>query len=254
MALAASAVTGTFLLIILLSASGIYRDKFPYSLNKIFWIFCLFFMGLAPLLQYVTGSRPFPWIPDATAGIYLQTNLLILCCMLLFRAVYARQKRENKLLSTPSPMAGGDADKKAFLTLGTLVFILAILAQYWLSGSLWYRKLADADTRISNSSLQLLTDKGLKGIVLCYSLLSIHLYRQKKTGLWRTVIILTAAVLTNFPTAIPRYWLATFYIGTGITYFYQSFLRTRRLFEGLLISGLALLFPLLTLARLTRDE
>ncbi|MBL7710997.1 MAG: hypothetical protein JNL13_00965 [Chitinophagaceae bacterium] len=252
MALAATGVTGTFLLIILLSAYGIYRDRLPYSLNKIFWIFCLFFMGLAPLLQYGSGSRPFPWLPDATAPLYLKTNLLILCCMLLFRAVYTRQRIRNADTVFPFPMPGGTISKRMFLTAGAFVFAVAVLAQYSLSGSLWYRNLADAAPRISDSSLQLLTDKILKGLVLCYSLLCIRLYRQKQTGGAYTALILAAAVLTNFPTAIPRYWLATFYAGTGISFFYPVFLKRRRLFDGLFISGLALLFPLLTLARLNK--
>lgn len=253
MALAASCVTGTFILIILLSALGIYKDRLPFSLNKIFWIFCLFFMGLAPLLQYASGVRPFPWIPDATASLYLKTNLLLLCCMLLFRMVYTRQGVKDKGAALPCPMPGVDISKKMLLTAGTLVFGMALLAQYSLSGNLWYRNLADAAPRISDSSLQLLTDKALKGIVLCYSLLCMHLYRQKKISSAHLGIILSAAVLTNFPTAIPRYWLATFYAGAIITLFFSAFIKRRRLFDTLFITGLAILFPLLTLARLKKD-
>lgn len=254
MALTASCVTGTFILIILLSAFGIYKDRLPFSLNKIFWIFCLFFMGLAPLLQYSTGIRPFPWLADATTAVYLKANLLILCCMLLFRLVYARQSRQDNTLPPPRPVATAPGNKRKFLTLGALIFAFAILAQFWLSGDLWYRYLADSRVQITNSSLQLLTDKALKGIVLGYVLLGIHLYRQKKIAWVHITIILAAAVLTNFPTAIPRYWLATFYIGAGISCFSRVFLKKTRLFDSFFIAGLAVLFPLLTLARLGKEE
>jgi hypothetical protein len=251
LALAAWCVTGTFILIILFSAFGIYKDKLPFSLNKIFWIFCLFFMGLAPLLQYSTGVKPFYWVPDRGPWSYLETNFLVLCCMTLFRTVYATQKRNPEIwMSDP-----GDAltDKKISPVTGALIFACAILAQFWLSGNLWYRQAADTQIRISNSSLQLLADKSLKGFVLYYCLLSLHLYRQKRIGLLQTAIVIIAAILANFPTAIPRYWLATFYLGIGITACHTAFVQKPRKFDLLFVSGLATLFPLLTLARLKKE-
>ena len=78
-------VITTFLIIGAITVFNIIRDSKPFSLNKIFWYFNLFFLFLAPLLQYIGGY--YPWDVRIDTELYLYCNFLILIWMIFYTFV-----------------------------------------------------------------------------------------------------------------------------------------------------------------------
>ena len=79
----------TFTAIILICTFQLFSNKsnVTYGLSQIFYIFCLFFLGIAPLFQYLNditlwGGKPF------TDNDYIKTNLLILMSLIIYKCTY----------------------------------------------------------------------------------------------------------------------------------------------------------------------
>lgn len=229
-----------------LSLLGLYLDKFPYSLNKLFWIFCLFFFSVAPAIQLAYGSFPFPWIAHLEQpATFLRANTLIIASMLLFGSVRFLMQRgggfristgNTRLSSTPPALL-------FFLLLG------AAAIQVWMSPDLLLRQPKEEWYVAGNQSLHLLLDKGAKGMMLAAILLLISAYKQQLISEKLLAAALIISIASNFPLAIPRYWLAALYLGILLALTHPYWLRKRRLFELALSVGLILLFPLLSLLR-----
>lgn len=240
-----------YAIIIGLSLLGLYLDRLPFSLNKIFWIFCLFFWGIAPWLQYASGTFPFTWMhPEQDTSSFIETNKLIIACMLTFGCItYLFQKTYSgkKLIAPDYPFA------PSFPKLLTIL-IPAVIVQLAVSPDWWMRRATENETLWGSSSLQLLADKGSKGLMLGAALIALTAFRQKRYTRTQMALITLLLICANFPTALPRYWLATMYMGLGITAFSGILARRKRLFEIVLMSGLLFVFPLLSLIRIPSEK
>ncbi|GAA4455314.1 hypothetical protein [Rurimicrobium arvi] len=235
-----------YISIVLLSLWGLWCDRLPYSLNKLFWLFCLVFFGISPLLQFALHTFPFPWTNNQeNLKSFLATNNVVLCAMMVYGiirlAVWKGSQRET-LIQLP---ARTDGLSRA----GIILLFIALAIQILIAPNLLVRQAVDAPGLIRNQSLQLLADKAVKGIVLCGILSLLTGYRERKVspGLLTGAMALTA--LANMPTAIPRYWLACLYLGVAITCCLRLLVLRARLFETLLFAGLIIIFPLLSLIR-----
>lgn len=238
----------SFIAVICIAIYGLATDPLPYSLGKVFWIFTLFFMGLAPLWQFCGRVHPFPWMHNqGILSSFLQANTSVLLTQIIFLLVRKRVMQPSDTpgvqVIIPLPVA------QRFRSKGMLICMAAALLLMLLTGSLWHRALADSGSLIRNSSLQLLADKGLRGFVLYGCLLAISLRHQKQISRLSLVLLLGLAIASNFPTAIPRYWLAAFYLGLLLSCCPVWFQKKRRRFDALLSGGLVVLFPLFNLFR-----
>ncbi|MGC4058563.1 MAG: hypothetical protein QM743_10665 [Chitinophagaceae bacterium] len=237
-----------YISIVLLSLWGLWCDRLPFSLNKLFWLFCLVFFGISPMMQFAWHTFPFHWTHNQeNLKSFLATNNVVLCAMMVYGiirlAVWKRVQRQPPNQLPP----GTDGLSRA----GIFVLFAALLMQILISPNLLVRQAVDAPGLIRNQSLQLLADKAVKGIVLCGMLSLLAGYRKGtvKAGLLSGAVILT--VIANMPTAVPRYWLACLYLGVAITCCVRLLVLRARLFETLLFSGLVIIFPLLSLIRQT---
>lgn len=243
-------ITG-FLVNILISGYGIARDKTPYSLNQVFWIFCCLFMGLAPLLQFMGGVSP--WGRVVAPATFIQVNSLLSASLLLYGLL------RYYLLKQPVPqLAAVTVTDTRFLrrygTIGTAVFISCCGLLLILSGRGLFLRSAGGESLIGNSSLQLLSDKILRGAVLYFALLSIRLFRRGNISKSRLPWILLLAVLCNFPLAVARYWAAAFYIAILLCFFQAVLQRRIYAFRGLMITLIVLVYPVLSIARYSKEE
>lgn len=241
-----------FLLIISMSLYGLMKDKLPFSLNKVFNIFCLFFMGATPLLQYLSGKFPFPWMRNSgNEYSFAICNTIIILGMILYHFIY--QNRLGKDNLTNSVEGEMKINLNRFKLPGMVFFFIVILIQYFISGNLWSRSAAEDNIVIQNSSLNLLADKTLKGIVLYYCLATIYLYRAGKINSAYLLPILSLSLITNFPAAVPRYWIATLYLGIILSWYKAFFVRRKQLFNLLITGGLLIIFPLFNLTRMKKN-
>lgn len=232
--------------IIGLSLLGLYLDRLPFSLNKLFWIFCLIFFGIAPLAQYASGIYPFSWTqPGKDPSLLVETNRLIIACMLLFGGISRLFQRSYRSSSIQIPAYDLRPPFPALLAL----LLPAVVLQLIISQSWWLRPATEETSLFGNSSLHLLCDKGVKGIMAGVALMTVAAWKQKQFSLSQCLLIAVLLVWANFPTAIPRYWLASLYGGVAISLSFSFFLRRKRIFEVLMISGMLLIFPLLSLIR-----
>lgn len=213
-------------------------------------------MGIAPLLQYTSGIMPFGWMNNQDDQMsFILTNALLLLCIILYRFSRRKTIAINRLSEIKYPDFSFDLPfVKRYKSWGILIYIIAIILQVYLSGNLWNRQLADETTIIVNSSVQLFADKSLKGIILYFCLVTIQLYKQKIISKPEFLFLLGLGIIANFPTAIPRYWLATFYLGIIIPLIASFLYRHKHRFSLLFVSGLLLLFPLINLIRWKKSQ
>ncbi|WP_123985239.1 oligosaccharide repeat unit polymerase [Taibaiella soli] len=246
-------ISGSFLVIIFYAAFETFRDTTPYSFNKMFWIFNLVFMGVVPLFQYTQHNMAWDeFFPDA---IFIKTNLLLLVCLAAYSAIRTSlSKRPLKLKASP-PVNGAQITPKAFLV-GFCVFLICcsgIIFTYGFS-NIWHRQ--DAELSLYQNihpTLALLLDKGLRGVTMYFSLLSIWLFRKKQIALPWLLTVLFCCVFVNFPLSLARYYAACLYLSLLLA-FHLKWLEKKNVFAILLTVGLLIVFPALSLTRYAGEE
>ncbi len=237
-----------FCLNILLSGYSIYADKQAFSLNKIYWIFNLIFLSAVPALQYLMGS--FPWQKHFESITIIAANALILCCNIVYSIVRAKQLKHNTESnlepSSVSPLIISSKSLRTFL----LLYFATAIVQIALQGKgIFLRSETTLLDQISNSTIQLLVDKFLKGISLFGLLFSVHLWRSNQLKKKVFIAIIIAGIMGNFPTAVPRYWAATYYLSFLLTIFAQQWQKNKNLFANSVMAISFFAFPLLSVFR-----
>ncbi|MDI9319159.1 MAG: hypothetical protein QM530_01675 [Phycisphaerales bacterium] len=230
----------SFLLNILISAYGIMADRQAFSLNSIFWIFTLLFLSFIPFGQYLLGH--FPWGRSFSNLTLLSANGLILFCSVVYAVV--RQKINNKMMATISVNTTNSKPTTTVIIMYCLSCLLLIALSN--GGRFWER---GNGVSISNSTAQLLIDKSLRGICLYGLLMSIHFWKEQKISLLVFISMLLIGFIANFPTAIPRYWLATFYLAGLLVIWKKRFVAQRYLFSTLVVGITIVAFPILSIFR-----
>lgn len=244
-------ISGGFLAIIYYAAFQVFHDTAPYSINKMFWIFNLVFMGVVPLFQYKTHTMAWKqFFPDA---IFIHTNCLILVCFIVYsisRSWWFKKpvkSSQANFLTTITPQA---------FRAGFIVFLLCcagIILTYGFR-NIWHRQNADTYLYLHvNGTLALLLDKGLRGVTMYFSLLSVWLFRKKQISLPWLLTVLCCCVLVNFPLSLARYYAACLYISLLLS-FHLKWLEKKHVFSLLIIGGLLIVFPALSLTRYSGVE
>ncbi len=255
MTIASFIISATFLLIIGVAGYAIFADRKAFSLNLIFWIFVLLFMGLAPFFQYATGI--IPWGKKIEDVTFIKANSIILLCLGTYIFVRNRlMQHSERCYESKLPTFNFDEGfVRRYRGVGNIVFAICSLLLCVLSGKgLFLRSLVGHSDLIQNSSLQLLSDKILRGAVLYFSIITIVLFREGKIKKIQLVLVLFLSFVTNFPLAVPRYWAATFYIALLLTCLGSYLSKNKYWFRIFLIGSILIVFPLLSIARYSKDE
>lgn len=242
----------SFFTIICFSAAGIFIDQRPYSLNKIFWIFNLVFLGIVPLYQY--EKKQMAWELFFTNQVFLHANILIIACLVVYVAIrflISKNGQKGPVLSTNTPYINyNKAFRISFLIYALCCF--GIIALYGFK-NLWFRQDMEAAVMHLNGSLLLLLDKGLRGATMYFSLLSIYLFRKKTINLYWLLATLGLCIIVNFPVSLPRFYAACLYISLLLA-FDLRWLKQRNLFSLALISLVLIVYPLFSLTRWSDAE
>lgn len=228
-------VFGLFVAITGFSSWRLFSDERGYSLNKVWWLFNLVFLGLIPSLQ--VAVRTMPWhTGDISTGIMLRANAFILLCLGVFEAVRLWASRNfvpghgRKGLPVPEVLVNQFAQFSPAIMLccGAALFIVTGLKGMYLRGymeqALWQH----------STTFQLIFDKALRGTMLWCCIAGIVLFRRHRLGLSSLLLILIPGVLFNFPLALPRYMALTVYLAWTLAAGFRIFRRGHRFSLALL--------------------
>lgn len=237
------------------------RGHEPYSLEKMFYLFSLFFFGVAPLLQSFDNSK-FWYYRPLLEYEYFFMNILVIFIIILYKIIYnffrktiQRPQLEKKLNSFRVP------DKITF-TNSLLLIFLSLLAFFIVFASNNFNifpmllrggeLVADAmrDVEVDDSPTKwLIVNNFVRPIsIMCFLYYAIS--KEKNKVIFAVLGLL--ALITCFPAAVPRFAAAAMYIPVMLILF--SFVRQKNVFSLIFVGGLLVLFPFLNVFRNFGDE
>lgn len=220
----------------------VFGDPYPFSLNKIFMLFSLFFFGIAPSLQYQRGVTFWGATPFTTHD-YFVMNIIIIFVLFFYQANYylffkiKRGYWKRRISVLPRKMW-----KMPKLSLLLVAVLSAVVTLHVLDYSLMailFRSSRSMDMARSVALVYGLFIRPLPAIVLV-------LFKQsgKRNRLFELLLWLIL-LLTNFPTGTARYYAAAIYLPLVLVYFKKYFFRKYLLLNKMLIVGLLVIFPFL---------
>jgi hypothetical protein len=242
-------VFGLFVAITALSSWRLFSDERGYSLNKVWWLFNLIFLGLIPSLQLAVHTMPWH-TGDISTGTMLRANGYILLCLGVFEIVRLWASRAF----VPQPERKGPPIPEVlvnqFATITPAIMLCCGAALFIVTGSkgLYLRGYMEAALWQHSTSFQLLFDKILRGTMLWCCIAGIVLFRQHRLGRNTLLLILIPGLLFNFPLAMPRYMTLTVFLAWTLAAGFQSLRRGHR-FSLLLLGLFIFIAPLFGVTR-----
>ncbi len=230
----------------------IVLDPFPYSLNKMFYLFFLIFMGLAPVVQFESnivfwGGHRF------SAKEYFVGNSILLLVLLVYSVTYylALYSGRKKNMFKRSVISASESET-AHIELNRKSLYLAVIASTILT--LYFHKF-----NLTNLLIRFLSDKAVgesihsQPISLIYhnfirpmAGIALVITKMSRLGKKSDYFLLTVLTLiTIFPLGVARYYAAAIYIPIVLVFFEGKF-RTNFLFLNIIvILALVVVFPFL---------
>jgi hypothetical protein len=240
----------TNLIIILITTLKILFIKKNISVKSIIYIFLLFFFGLSPIYQY--NNNFYIWGTYLTNQEVLDSNISIILILFLME-IFARPisfnlnlnnsliSNNQKLIKIVNLSEINLTYSKQFLL---LIFAFSLFLLFFYSYNFNYINII---YRLNDS------DDGFNGSVIFYLFISyiirplifnifiLMIFCKKKSKLIFTLLFLFA-IISVFPTGVPRFFAATMYL----TLLYILFLKYMKINISLLfilIVGLIFIFP-----------
>ena len=209
-----------------------------------FYLFVAVFLGIAPLLQFISGVSLWTKCPFS-AGDYLRMNVMLIVCvavyMLMSRMPGARTRR---VADASAHMAPAYADK-TLLWLSVIAFGVTVAAYRGDVVSMLWRGWA-LKTPIGRAAPAVgLPLTFLPEAVVAVSLM---LFKLGGSGNRRTEVILVAlTLLANWPMAVPRFQVAAVYV--PLLLMYVPVATRKYVMVAVLFVMLLAVFPLMNLFR-----
>lgn len=227
----------SFSLIGVIVIINILTDRRKFSLNKTFWYFNLFFLFLAPFLQYI--SKYHMWGYDISDELHIKTNLWIIIWMLIYTFVNKVIKIENK--KEKKEIAINKRTLNIFLTITIVALILGIILIGF--SNLFERSKNNVDIGADNISGVITSF--IRTIPVYATLYAIYYYQKNKAGISYIIILLIITILLNYPTSVTRYWIGAVYIGLIIILLRRKL--KNKTFDIGMIAVFAIIFPIFQL-------
>lgn len=242
------------------------RNKEPFSLNKIFFLFALFFFGIAPLIQYF--NQTIIWFKrPLNESEYILTNTIIIIILILY-SVFYYFFRHVKLSTTnvikiqifKSNQINLDRRldwKRSLILIGIslLSFFIVfqsnnynLLAMLIRGGDLLSEILSSGNSDDSPTKWLIINNFVRPTAMLSFLYYAITPQKSKLVFL----ILLFIAIFTCFPTAMPRFAAAALYLPFLLILF--PIFKRKYLFNIVFILSLLVIFPSLDLFRTFSDS
>jgi hypothetical protein len=242
-------VFGLFIVITALASWRLFSDGRPYSLNKVWWLFSVVFLGIIPSLQLAV--RTMPWhTGDITLPVMLYANGLILLCLGIYEGVRLWASRNFIPQPEHAPPPVSPVLVRQFAHLAPAIMLTCGMGIFIVCGfrGLFLRGHMEAALWKHGTTFQLLFDKGLRGTMLWCCLAAIVLHRQHKLGWTTLLLVLIPGLVFNFPLALPRYLALTVYLGWALAAGLHIFKR-RHAFSVILLALFMLVAPMVSVTR-----
>lgn len=237
----------TFLAIILICTYHIFSPKnVIYGLSQIFYIFCLFFLGIAPLFQYLSGTVLWGGEPFRDID-FIETNMLIIMALVTYRYMYNKtfKKPVNIKVINNNQVHPGNISSLLLVIISvvTTIYIINIFDGH-IMALLIRGKYAETDV-VSDGGLSYLINSFFIRPIPAVCFLLYKFYNGK--NLVAEIILLLLMLLTNAPTGMPRFAVAAFYI--PVAFLYLKSLKKRHNFAFLMVIAIVVIFPFLNTFR-----
>jgi hypothetical protein len=197
------------------------RNNESFSLYKFFYLFTLFFFGIAPLIQYF--NKTIIWFKRPIyEEEYIYTNIVIIVIIILYGFLYnlfrfvKYRKISSNLTTTSNLVLNVGVFKSIVLVLVSFFsfFIVfqsnnfSLLAMLLRGGDLIEELLANSVTDESPTKWLIINNFIRPISMISFLVYAINSNRNK----FVYILLLILAVLTCFPTAMPRFAAAALYI------------------------------------------
>ncbi len=238
------------LLLIIYTAFRIFNtsEREALNCNIITYLFAYFFLGVAPRAQFVNrinvwGGRPL------TEGDYLITTAFVFICLLSYDWFYSLMMKHQFKYKNKDDLA-----KRIHIWLPTLLSVASVLLTLYIYSSkpilLVYREVADMlgekeEALIPNTSLSLIYSKFIRPIPVLV-LIYYNLLTSKHNQILRSFYIVLI-LISNFPLALGRNFVAALYIPLLVSYFPQ--ILRKYWIKIVFILSVLIIFPFLNQGR-----
>ena len=234
-----------FILLIIISFFMVFGDKYNYSINKLFYLYSYFFLGIAPILQYSYNINL--WTnKDILEKEYLKLNIILIISLMFYQILYylfskrKNTKLENYFLKKFS--LKNKKLKKSLLIILPLIVLFLTLYRLNFNFSLLFFKTNLRSSLLSKySQINSLLYNNFIVIIPFICLVIFKILKIKNKII--EVCLLIIFLLVNFPTALSRYAVARVYI--PIIILYSKILRKYFMLNFTIVFGLLYLFPFL---------
>ena len=223
----------------------VFGDRYNYSINKLFYLYSYFFLGIAPILQYSYNVN-FWTNKNITKEEYFKLNIILIISLIFYQILYYLfSKRKNTKLENYFLKKFSLKNKKLKnLLLIILPLIVLILTLYRLNFNfslLFFKTNLRGEILSKYSQINSLIYDNFMVIIpfLCLVIFKILKIKNKIIESYLLIIFL----LVNFPTALSRYAVARVYV--PIIILYSKVLKKYFMLNFIMIFGLLYLFPFL---------
>lgn len=210
-------VLGTSFIICSFAIIKILSNKaYLFSLNSIFYLFVLFFIGLAPALQFKQNTFFLGVNSKLSHEDFLFGNLFFLLCILIYYFVYEwshKKKMIQKFIFKRDKCI--QFNIKIMLLLSFLVALI-ILAYFSFNLEPLFQRQFLWRAKWGYSSVFLSSINVLRGIPL---IIFIFFKLSNKKNLVIEITLLLVVIFCNFPLGISRYKIAVTYLPILLVYF-----------------------------------
>lgn len=224
------------------------RQRSAISIELIYWIFMYFFMFFAPLIQYLLNK--FPWNGRISETEIVQANGVILLFVLLFLlGQYTARRTMRKHAQKEGKTDFLTADLQFSNRMATVMtLICCLLACYTvfkagLHGIIAARNQA---TKVfysgTNTTIKLLVESIIPAFMAYATAEAAQKVRNRAENPFRFLVLCLCLLICFFPTAIPRYKMATIYGTIAVVAFPQ--IKKKDRFFWLFVVALFIAFPI----------
>jgi len=211
-------LSSSFIIISISVIKIFFNDYQPFSLNTIFYLFTLLFLGIAPALQFKKDIFFLGVNSKLDNDDFLHGNLVFIACIIVYEILYTiiynakflYKRNQKKVLKKAEVFY----NKKIILLISLLVLVFIFiyfsfnLEAIFNRKFLWYSK-----NDYSKPILSLVNV--IRGLPL---ILFLFYKLNAKKNITLEVFLLFIVVICNFPIAIPRYKLAVIYFPIILIY------------------------------------
>lgn len=221
--------------------------KLGYSLKDTLFLFMFIFMYVSPLIQYIENK--FPWWDTylLTDERVLYTNFIIMTFLLVYILIY---KTSYKNRDNGYKIKNNEIRNIRFVI--DAFFLATVICSLYIIYKTGFRNLFVRSTnslKIESLSGALIISCTFRSVPVVYVGLNL-LYIIKNKKVHRKPTFLLGSILmliTNFPTATARFWMASVYLGLLIILKRKS--KNRHLFKIVIFIGIMIIFPVINVFR-----